>query len=193
MGCPTTFVRTAGCNLRCAWCDTRYAYEKGEEVSVAEVLKRVNALGHSHVCVTGGEPLLQEDTPELVEALLADGRHVTVETNGSLPLDGLPQHPWLLISMDVKCPGSGESEKVMWDNLASLGKKDQLKFVVGSEEDYGFAKKALAERDIPCPVILTPVGGVDIKWLAERVVGDRLAARVLPQLHKSIWGDARGV
>lgn len=189
MGAPTTFVRTSGCPLRCAYCDTKQAYDEGSQMTVEAVLKAVKKHGARHVCLTGGEPLMQRDAPSLVKKLLEEGYKVVVETNGAMPLDEMPCDDNLSISMDIKCPSSGESDKMLFSNLEMLGPTDQLKFVVSGEADYEYAKDVIRERSPKCDVILTPVGGKDLKWLAEVVLRDKLDVRVLPQLHKIIWGD----
>ncbi|MDQ1371106.1 MAG: 7-carboxy-7-deazaguanine synthase [Candidatus Thermoplasmatota archaeon] len=189
MGAPTTFVRTSGCPLRCAYCDTKQAYDEGSQMTVEAILKAVKKHGARHVCLTGGEPLVQRDAPSLVKKLLEEGYKVVVETNGAMPLDEMPCDDNLSISMDIKCPSSGESDKMLFSNLEMLGPTDQLKFVVSDEADYEYAKKVIRERSPKCEVILTPVGGKDLKWLAEEVLRDKLDVRVLPQLHKIIWGD----
>lgn len=193
MGTPTTFVRFEGCNLDCKWCDTKYAREGGKEMSANEVLDEVERSGVPFVCLTGGEPMLQDDILVLVEDLLDSEHHVSIETNGSLPLDTLPNSEDLLISMDVKCPSSGMSNSLYRDNLEFLGPRDQLKFIIADRVDYLFAKKVLRENEINCPIIMTPVGGTELKDLASWVLNDRLWVRVLPQLHKLIWGEKRGV
>jgi 7-carboxy-7-deazaguanine synthase len=193
MGTPTTFVRFEGCNLDCKWCDTKYAREGGKEMSANEVLDEVERFGVPFVCLTGGEPMLQDDILVLVEDLLDSEHHVSIETNGSLPLDTLPNSEDLLISMDVKCPSSGMSDSLHRDNLEFLGPRDQLKFIIADRVDYLFAKKVLRENEINCPIIMTPVGGTELKDLASWVLNDRLWVRVLPQLHKLIWGEKRGV
>ena len=193
MGTPTTFVRFEGCNLDCKWCDTKYAREGGKEMSANEVLDEVERFGVPFVCLTGGEPMLQDDILVLVEDLLDSEHHVSIETNGSLPLDTLPNSEDLLISMDVKCPSSGMSDSLYRDNLEFLGPRDQLKFIIADRVDYLFAKKVLRENEINCPIIMTPVGGTELKDLASWVLNDRLWVRVLPQLHKLIWGEKRGV
>ena len=193
MGIPTTFVRFEGCNLDCEWCDTKYAREGGKEMSVHAVHDEVERLGAPFVCLTGGEPMLQDDIIPLVEYLLDSEHHVSIETNGSLPLDTLPNSEDLLISMDVKCPSSGMSGTLHHDNLEFLGPRDQLKFIIADRVDYLFAKKVIRENEINCPIIMTPVGGTDLKELASWVLSDHLWVRVLPQLHKLIWGEKRGV
>lgn len=193
MGIPTTFVRLAGCNLRCQWCDTKYAYDEGEEMGIDEILARVEELGCDQVCVTGGEPLHQEGHVRLIEKLLESGHLVTLETNGSFSLEELPVSDHFMISMDLKCPSSKMDDQMRLENLELLSPNDQLKFVICDEEDYEHAKNILAQNESHCNVIMQPVDGRDLKQLAKLVVRDNLAVRVLPQLHKLIWGDKRGV
>lgn len=189
MGAPTTFIRTSGCPLRCTYCDTKQAYDEGTMMTIEAVLKEVKKHGTRHVCLTGGEPLMQRDAPSLIKKLLEEEYRVVVETNGAMPLDDMPCDDNLSISMDIKCPSSGESDKMLFSNLEMLGPADQLKFVVSGEADYEYAKEVIRERSPKCEVILTPVGGTDLKWLAEEVLRDKLDVRVMPQLHKIIWGD----
>jgi 7-carboxy-7-deazaguanine synthase len=193
MGTPTTFVRTVGCNLDCAWCDTRYARQGGEEMSVDEIFEKVDGKGVPFVSLTGGEPLLQQDIYRLITVLIDNDHHVTIETNGSLPLEAIPNSDEIMISMDVKCPSSGMADRNMLDNLEFLSPRDQVKFVIADRVDYLFARKVLREHEVNAPVIFTPVGGTVLKPLAEWVLADRLYVRVMPQLHKMIWGDKRGV
>lgn len=189
MGTPTVFVRTSGCPLRCTYCDTKQAYDEGHQMSVQEVLSEVRKFKTRHVCLTGGEPLMQKDAYKLIQSLLDEGYHLVVETNGAMSLEEMPCVENLTISMDIKCPSSGESEKMLFENIELLGPTDQLKFVVSDEADYEYAKKVIEDYSPKCEVIVTPVGGVDLKWLAERVLSEKLDVRVMPQLHKIIWGD----
>ncbi len=191
MGVPTLFIRTAGCNLDCSWCDTKYAFGGGKETQVGELAEL--AAGISHVCVTGGEPMLQKELPELLEALLSEGKHVVLETNGSMDVSGLPKDRNLMISMDIKCPSSGMSEKMLTSNIAALGEKDQLKFIISDAVDFEFAVDVLREYVPKTNVIFSPVGGMDLRPLAEEVLRRKLEVRVLPQLHKIVWGDMRSV
>jgi len=193
MGLPTAFVRLSGCNLNCHWCDTRYAREGGAEMAIKDILTAVGAYRVRHVCLTGGEPLLQGETPELIVRLLTEGKHVTLETNGSLPIGGLPAHPNLLVSMDYKCPSSGEEGSMLLENLPLLRPKDQLKFVVSNVQDMERAEEVLLRHHPDCPAIFTPVGGLTLGPVADFVLNHRLEVRVLPQLHKLIWGERRGV
>ena len=192
MGIPTAFVRTMGCNLDCEWCDTPYARDGGEEMEVDEVVKMIRSFGVETVCITGGEPLIQDDTFVLIDSLLTMGHSIQIETNGSVPLDTLPCYEELMISMDLKTPSSGMADRMVMENLEALSIFDQLKFVVSNREDMEYVEGVLSEHDVKCPVIVTAVGGVDLREVAEWVLERRLEVRVLPQLHKIIWGDERG-
>ena len=191
IGAPTVFVRFAGCNLRCDWCDTKYAWEGGEEKTADAIIEEVRGHGVKRVCLTGGEPMLQKGIVALVNRMLNCGLDVTLETNGTCELEELPCTERFTMSMDVKCPSSGVSEKTNASNVELLGPTDQLKFIVADKSDYDYAKKYLKENPANCTIVMTPVGGLDLKWLAEAVLKDKLDARVLPQLHKMIWGDER--
>ena len=192
IGTPTFFIRTAGCNLKCSWCDTQYAMsEPGEDMSVDKIMDLVK--DERDVCLTGGEPMLQKDALELLGRLSEAGKTVVLETNGSVSLKDVPDSENIIISMDIKCPGSGMHEKMDFGNIALLRKKDQLKFVISDGIDLEYAVGVLEEYRPECEVIFTPVGGMDIEPLAEEVVERRIDARVLPQLHKIIWGNKRAV
>ena len=189
IGAPTTFIRTSGCPLRCTYCDTPQAFDKGEQMTLEAIMKKVNQLRCRHVCLTGGEPMAQKDAPRLIQMIIDEGYHLVLETNGAMPLDELPCVENLTISMDIKCPSSGESEKMLLDNLEVLGPTDQLKFIIADDRDYEYAKEVIAKYSPKCEMIMTPVGGRDLKILAEKVLKEGLDVRVLPQLHKFIWGD----
>ncbi len=189
IGAPTTFIRTSGCPLRCTYCDTKQAYDKGQEMTVDAIMAKVTKLRTRHVCLTGGEPLAQRDAPKLIQKILDEGFQLVIETNGAMPLDELPCVDNLTISMDIKCPSSGESGKMLFENIELLGPTDQLKFVLSDGQDYDFAKETIKEHPPKCEVIFTPVGGKDLKVIAEKVLKEGLDVRVLPQLHKFIWGD----
>ena len=192
MGVPTTFVSTVGCNLRCEWCDTQYSMDGGEEMSLDAIMERIGDV--KHVCVTGGEPMLQPEMPELLRRLVSAGKQVVLETNGSVDLSDVPRDPLMLISMDIKCPSSGMTDRMLYSNLSLLSRKDQLKFIVRDDEDFDFALEVLKMYPVDTNVIFGPVGGtVKLEWLVERVLGSGVDARVLPQLHKIIWGDKRAV
>ena len=191
MGEVTFFIRLAGCNLSCAWCDTPYSKEGGKDMSAADVAHLAEK--EMNVCITGGEPLLHNDICELIDMLIGKGKNVSVETNGSLDISALPVHKRLMISMDIKCPSSGMNDKMFLPNIPLLKETDQLKFIIASDADFEYAEAFIHSHDIKCPVIFTPAGGTDIKAMAEKVIGKGMNVRVLPQLHKIIWGNARGV
>ena len=194
-GWPCVFVRLAGCNLRCVWCDTAYAFHEGTEMTVAQVLSEVARYPCRLAELTGGEPLLQEDAVPLMEELLARGYRVLLETGGSLPLDAVPADVVRIV--DVKCPGSGEVERNRWDNLDRLRAGDEVKFVVADREDYLWAARQVRERDLSARagVLFSPVHDVlDPGVLARWVLDDALPVRVQVQLHKVLWpGVVRGV
>ena len=192
MGIPTFFVRTVGCNLSCAWCDTRYAMSGGTEMSLDEVMGAV--ADSRHVCLTGGEPMLQPDAPELLQRLVDAGKQTVLETNGAVDLLQVPEDPLIMISMDVKCPSSGMTSRMLDCNFQYLSRKDQVKFIVADDADFDFAVDFLEKHPTDANVIIGPVGGtVKLEWLASRVLESGQEARVLPQLHKIIWGDRRSV
>jgi len=191
IGSLTYFVRSTGCNLSCSWCDTKYSNEEeGTEMSVDEILDIVR--DDRNICITGGEPLLQDDVYELMEELLKMGKRIVLETNGSVSLSKVPQDSQLIISMDIKCPSSGMDDRMNMSNLALLKPTDQLKFVVENKNDLEYAI-SIIEKGVDCNVIISPVGGMDIEPLADEMVERRLDVRVLPQLHKMIWGNKRSV
>jgi len=195
-GLPCLFVRLTGCNLRCHWCDTAYAFNGGQKMSVAEVLARLRQLGGKLVELTGGEPLLQQDIYPLIEHLLTQGFRVLVETSGERNLAQLP--PQVVKVVDVKCPGSGEEGTFCFDNLACLDRKDQIKFVILNEDDYHYARGFLAQYNLHRhvdEVIFSPVfDRLPPRDLAAWILRDNLEVRLGLQLHKFIWGpEARGV
>ena len=195
-GLPCVFIRLTGCNLRCHWCDTAYAFYGGQRMSVEEVIGRVRQLGGKLVELTGGEPLLQKEIYPLSAQLLSEGYRVLIETSGERCVGDLPR-PVVKV-VDVKCPGSGESEKFCFDNLAVLERKDQVKFVILDENDYRYARDFMKRHDLRSrvdEVIFSPVfGRLTPRELAEWVLRDGLEVRMGLQLHKFIWDpDARGV
>lgn len=189
IGAPTAFIRTSGCPLRCTYCDTPQAFDKGEQMTIEAILAKVAKLRCKHVCLTGGEPLAQKGSVKLLERLLEKGYQVVLETNGAMPLDEMPCVENLTISMDIKCPSSGEADKMLFKNIEFLGPTDQLKFIIADDADYKYAKEVIEEYGPKCEVIFTPVGGTELKSLAEKLLKEGLDVRVLPQLHKFIWGD----
>jgi 7-carboxy-7-deazaguanine synthase len=195
-GKPCVFVRLAGCDLRCSWCDTPYAFNEGEKMSVDDVIEKVAQYRSPLVEVTGGEPLLQEDVYPLMERLLEAGRTVLLETGGQIDVARVPGG--VIKVVDVKCPASGESDKVEWTNIDRLGSLDQVKFVIQDRVDYEFARETATRHalDRRCAAVLfSPVHGVlDPKILSEWILEDRLPVRLQLQIHKHIWGaNVRGV
>lgn len=194
IGLPTVFVRTSRCNLECNWCDTTYSWEPGKDRKVPDILEEVLSYDVKRVCISGGEPLLQaEEVTQLAQALEAEGCDVSVETNGSIDLGTIERGSLTHMIMDIKCPSSGMQDRNMFTNIAKMRSDDVLKFVIAHQEDYIYAKRLLERQRPPCPVVFQPVGGLDLRDLAERVLEDRLDVRVLLQLHRFIWGDQRGV
>lgn len=193
VGVPTVFVRLTGCPLRCRWCDTTYAFRGGERLTIDEILARVSNLGLPEVCVTGGEPLAQAACRDLLTALADAGHRVSLETSGALSIAGLD--PRVRCVMDLKAPGSGEADKNLWDNLDHLRPHDEVKFVLAGRADYDWAKDVLERHGLArrATVLFSPVAGeLAPSTLADWIVADRLPVRFQLQLHKILWGDARG-
>ena len=195
-GLPCVFVRLAACDLRCAWCDTPYAFTGGRKMSIEEVIAAVDALKIKLVELTGGEPLLQAEAPALMERLIERGYTVLLETGGHIPIDAVPDE--VVTIMDVKCPGSGEASKNCWPNIDQLSQRDEVKFVIADRADFDFASGIVSKyhlSDRVAAVLFSPVHGVlppaDLaKWMLETGV----PARLQLQSHKYIWSpEARGV
>ncbi|MBC8425802.1 radical SAM protein [bacterium] len=200
VGKPCAIVRLTGCHRRCTYCDSAYAFNDGESMSLAEVLARVDELAVGTVLVTGGEPLLQPTCLELLAVLLADGREVLLETSGTLGTTPLAQVPaGVRRIVDVKTPGSGvPADQVDWPGLRALGPRDELKFVCCDRADYDWARDLVhAGERLPAdvPIAFSPAEGrLDPTELAEWIVADRLDVRFQIQLHKVLWpGRERGV
>jgi 7-carboxy-7-deazaguanine synthase len=193
-GRPCVFVRLTGCNLRCRWCDSEYTFTGGEKMSLDDVVARVRSYGCNLVEITGGEPLAQAEALELIAKLCDENYEVLIETSGSI--DIAPVDRRAKIILDVKCPGSGEAARNRWENLDALRPHDEVKFVIAGRDDYDFARRIVAEKNLDrWTVLFSPVWGeLDMKTLAEWMLADRVTARLQTQLHKHIWGaEARGV
>ncbi len=195
-GRPCVFVRLTACDLRCRWCDTPYAFHEGRKMSVEEVVADVEARGCPVVEVTGGEPLLQADVYPLMQRLLDAGKTVLIETGGHRSMAQVPVG--VVRIMDIKCPGSGESARNDWSNLALLVPSDEVKFVIADRVDYEFARDIVGRErltDRVAAVLFSPVHGeLEGKQLAEWVIADGLEVRVQLQMHKYIWSpETRGV
>jgi len=200
MGTPTIFIRLAGCNLNCIFCDTKYSRKEQQAKMNMHVLDLVGAIYTmaqnkiTHVCVTGGEPLVQrEEALKLIHELCRSGFKVEVETNGSKRIDDLVRMQDVVVNLDCKCPGSGMHNKMKFGNFKLLRQRDQVKFIIGDNKDYEYAKDILNVYKQRGHVIFTPVGGIDLKWLVEKVIADKLNVQVLFQMHKLLYGNKRGV
>jgi 7-carboxy-7-deazaguanine synthase len=191
-GFRTSFVRTARCNLRCRWCDTTYSFGPGRERSLESLRTEIRRHATRHVCLTGGEPLLQRESLDLVRSLSADGYTTLIETGGSLDVSPYLDVPRVILSVDVKCPSSGMQSRNRWSNLGLLRPTDVLKFVIEDGRDYEYAKRALRDHPSKAQVVFQPVWGSDASRLADRVLEDRLDVRLLLQQHKVLWGDTPG-
>lgn len=195
-GVPCVFVRLTACDLRCSWCDTPYAFGEGRKRAIDDVVCEVEQHACRLVEVTGGEPLLQADVYPLMDALLARGHTVLLETAGHVSLERVPAG--VITIMDVKCPASGQAHRMDWANLARLKARDEAKFVIQDRDDYEYARRVVRDHQLAdrvAAVLFSPVHGVlDPRDLAAWVLEDRLPVRVQLQVHKYIWGaTTRGV
>lgn len=193
VGLPTVFIRLTGCPLRCGYCDTEYAFQGGENMTLDQILARVASYGARYVTVTGGEPLAQKQCITLLKRLCDAGYSVSLETGGSLDTSHIDSR--VSIILDIKTPGSGEMQKNLWGNLQHLKPSDEVKFVLCGREDYEWAKQVLTERAIAekCTVLFSPVySQLNPTELAEWVLQDRLPVRMQVQLHKILWGETPG-
>lgn len=195
VGRPCVFVRLTGCPLRCHWCDTEYSFFGGTGMPLEEIVDRVASFGCSLVEVTGGEPLHQPEALSLIKNLQKEKFTVLVETSGAVDIAAVD--PEAHVIMDIKCPGSGMADRMIWKNVDLLKGKDEAKFVLHDREDYEWAKSIVAEYDLTqrCSVLFGPVfGKLDLRQLSEWILADKLPVRLQVQLHKYIWDpDTRGV
>jgi len=194
-GLPCAFIRVTGCNLRCSYCDTTYAYEEGNEMSLSAILECIAGFKTTIVCVTGGEPLSNNDTPFLLEALLDKNYTVLVETNGSYDIRTIPQKAIKI--MDIKCPDSNMSHLMNWQNIDYLAKLDEVKFVLSSRNDYDWTKAVIQKYNLPeiaRVLVGTVFGAISPKMVVQWILEDNLDVRFQLQLHKYIWEpQTRGV
>lgn len=193
VGLPTVFVRLTGCPLRCGYCDTAYAFQGGENMSLEQILEKVASYGAKYVTVTGGEPLAQKECIPLLEKLCDAGYSVSLETSGAMDTSKVDAR--VSVILDIKTPGSGEEKKNLWSNLDRLKSTDEVKFVLCGREDYDWARQVLAERGIAakCTVLFSPVySQLNPTDLADWVLQDRLPVRMQVQLHKILWGETPG-
>ena len=189
-GCPCVFVRLSGCDLRCGWCDSEYTFSGGDRIAIDTIVEEVENHGCPLVEITGGEPLLQPGVHPLISTLIDRGHRVIVETGGHLDVSVID--PRAIRVIDVKCPGSGESQKVRWENLDALRETDQIKFVLSNRGDYDWAKKIIMQHGLNerVAVLLSVAHGIlNPADLAAWILDDRLNVRLQIQLHKYIWSS----
>ncbi|MGZ8182787.1 MAG: 7-carboxy-7-deazaguanine synthase QueE [Methylobacter sp.] len=193
VGLPTVFIRLTGCPLRCIYCDTAYAFTGGKKIGIDAVVAQVEQYETKYITVTGGEPLAQPGCLQLMTKLLDKGYVVSLETSGALDVSEVDRRAVKV--MDLKTPSSGELNRNRYQNIEHLTAKDQVKFVIGNDEDYDWSKAVLTEYDLPnrCQILFSPVmGQQNPTGLAEKILKDRLPVRFQLQLHKILWDDAQG-
>jgi len=193
VGLACSFVRLAGCNLRCSYCDTPYAWETKFELTIPQIIEKIESHKTRIVEITGGEPLLQDEVYKLLERLLTLNYKVLLETNGSLDVSQVNDKVVKII--DIKCPGSGMSDKMYWDNLDKLNSHDEIKFVLSNKSDYDWAKKLMKKYSLENRgniLFGAAYGKLPLKDVAEWILEDNLNVRVNPQLYKYIWGNTPG-
>ena len=191
VGLPTVFVRLTGCPLRCTYCDTEYAFKGSNMLSIDQILTEIKQYNTRYVCVTGGEPLAQIDCHVLLDALIKDGYQVSLETSGSIDIGAV--NPSVSVVMDVKTPSSNGSKHNKYDNIAKLKLKDQLKFVIGSVDDFDWSVETMNQYPTEAGVLFSPVfEAVTPTQLADWILSKQLNVRMQVQMHKLLWGDEPG-
>ena len=191
-GLPTVFVRLTYCNLRCTYCDTEYAFYEGKDLSIDEIISEVKKYDCNLIEITGGEPLVQDESIELMKKLCDIGYEVMIETGGSLPIEKIDER--VKIIMDLKCPSSGMMKKNRYENIPHLKNIDEVKFVIGSREDYDWSKEQIQKYDLTkkCTLLMSIVfGTIEPVTLVEWILRDKLNVRFQLQLHKIIWEPSR--
>jgi 7-carboxy-7-deazaguanine synthase len=199
-GIPFAFIRLTGCNLRCTYCDTSYSFKGGKRLRISEIIETIRPYQVQHVLLTGGEPLLQRQTPALLDALNSEKYKVSIETHGEVSIQQVAGQARII--MDIKTPSSGMCRGGFEKNFKYLKPSDEVKFVIASTEDYTWAKQWISKiptQEIlfsaanPAPETPGTFPGVGSTWLAEKILTDRLPVRLQVQLHKVLWGTLRGV
>lgn len=193
VGIPTVFIRLTGCPLRCVYCDSAYAFTGGKKMTIADIINEVQQYHCQYITVTGGEPLAQPASLELMKQLADLGYTISLETSGALDVSNVDARVVKVI--DLKTPDSGEQQKNRYENLDHITAKDQLKFVISSDKDYQWSKNILNEYQLlgRCEILFSPVAGQqNPTQLAEKILADRLPVRFQIQLHKLLWGDVQG-
>lgn len=187
-GLPCTFIRLTYCNLRCTYCDSEYAFYDGKEMEIDEILSGVKNQECTLVEVTGGEPLFQKESLELMKKLCDEGYEVMLETGGSLPIENVDNR--VMIILDLKCPSSGMMKKNLYENIQHLKKSDEIKFVIGTREDYEWTKGKITELSLneKCQILFSTVfGAINPQNVIEWILQDKLNVRFQLQMHKYIW------
>ena len=193
VGLPTVFIRLTGCPLRCSYCDTAYAFQGGEKMTLEAILTEVARYETRYVTVTGGEPMAQGSCVDLLDALVDRGYKVSLETSGAIDLAAV--NSAVVKVMDLKTPSSKEAHRNRYENIAYLTQKDQVKFVISDQQDYEWSKKQMAQYKLSeiCEVLFSPtMGQQNPADLADNILRDRLPVRFQVQLHKILWGDTPG-
>jgi 7-carboxy-7-deazaguanine synthase len=194
-GLPCVFVRLTYCNLRCSYCDTEYAFYEGEEKTIEEIISEVRKYNCNLVEITGGEPLVQNESLELMKKLCDEGFEVMIETGGSLPVKDIDKR--VMIIMDLKCPSSKMMKKNLYENIEFLKKTDEVKFVIGNREDYNWSREIIEKYRLneKCSILFSVVfGQLEPVQLVNWILEDRLNVRYQLQMHKIIWHpETKGV
>ena len=194
-GLPCIFIRLTYCNLRCSYCDTEYAFYEGSDMTIKEILNKIEKYPTNLVMVTGGEPLIQKGCIDLMNQLLKKKYDVMIETSGSLSLNKVPKD--VIKIVDFKCPTSNMMDKNDWTIIKDINQTDEIKFVIGNREDYDWSKKMIKNYNLNkiCPILFSPVyDNIDIQDLSQWILEDGIKVRLQIQLHKHIWdADAKGV
>ena len=191
VGIPSVFVRLTGCPLRCNYCDTTYAFKGNNPLTIENIIKQIKLYNTKHVCVTGGEPLAQKNCHLLLDSLVEKGYQVSLETSGSIDIESV--NKGVSVVMDIKTPSSTEEKQNRYENIALLEIKDQLKFVIASREDFTWCCELLEKHNIKAEVIFSPVyESLNPTELADWILERQLNVRLQLQLHKILWGEAKG-
>jgi len=194
-GLPCVFVRLTYCNLRCSYCDTEYAFYEGKDMSIKQIIKKINSYKCNLVEITGGEPLLQKNCIKLINELEKNNKKVLIETGGSLSIQNISKKTHIIL--DLKCPSSNMENKNLWENLDYIKKTDEIKFVVGNKVDYEWTKNIIKKYDLEnkCHLLISPVyDKIDNEKIINWILKDNLKIRFQIQLHKEIWDkDKKGV
>ncbi len=192
-GIPMLFVRTNLCNLRCKWCDTTYSFADGKEMNLEELINIGKNFWGDWICLTGGEPLLQRDSPDFVRSMGSYGKKVLIETGGSLDISKFTEMENTIIDMDFKPPSSGETGRMLESNLKFLRDRDYVKIVIQDDEDFKFFEIFYEKYGKKIKIVVQPAWGNDPKWIAEKILKEKYEVRLMLQEHKYIWGDRRGI